>query len=161
MSTGAATRMSPSRNLQKAVTPESVKALMIIEAGIVGFLSYWIYREYQYNIYFKQYFDSIILQNLTTYTIVLGLGIGLAGSAFAATLYRNLQHAKTRLETVAAPKIKGTVEKIITSLPTIDDHISLKGRIGDVPTDSGLAQRIKNAITPSPVVPPEAQKKPA
>jgi hypothetical protein len=161
MSTGAATRMSPGKNSQKSVTPESVKALMIVEACIVGFLSYWIYSEYQYNIYFKQYFDTEILQHLTTYTVILGLGIGLTGSAVAATLYRNLQHAKTRLETVAIPKIKGTVERIIASMPTIDEHVSLKGGYtGAMPTESGPTQTVNNTTTPSPVVPSIDQKKP-
>ena len=153
--------MSPAKNSQKSVTPESVKVLMLVEAGIVGFLAYWIYREYQYNIYFKQYFDTAILQNITTYTMILGLGIGLAGSAVAATLYRNLQHAKTRLETVAMPKIKGTVEKIIASMPTIDEHIRLKGgETGSMPTESGPTKAI-DTVAISPVVQPVDQKKPA
>ncbi len=161
MSTRAVTRMSPAKNLQKSVTPESVKALMIIEAGIVGFLSYWIYSEYQYNVYFRQYIETTILQHLTTYTIILGLGIGLAGSAVAATLYRNLQHAKTRLETIAVPKIKGTVEKIIASIPT-EPRVGLKGSdTASVPTDSGPIQTVDNTSAPSPVVPPVDQKRPA
>ena len=163
MSTGAVTRMSPAKNLQKSVTPESVKALMIIEAGIVGFLSYWIYSEYQYNTYFKQYVDTTILQHLTTYTMILGLAIGLAGSAVAATLYRNLQHAKSRLETVAIPKLKGTVEKMIASIPTIDEHISLKGgETGSMSTESRPTQTVNNTTSMTPVVPPvDQEKKPA
>ena len=126
MSKGAITQMSPAKNPQKSVTPESVKALMILEAGIAGFFAYWLYSEYQFNVYFRQYFDSTILQHFTTYTMILGIGIGLAGSAAAATLYRNLQHAKNRLETVAMPRIKGTAEKIIASTSMIEEQMSFK-----------------------------------
>ncbi len=161
MSTGAATRMSPAKNAQKSVTPGSVKALMLVEAGVAGFFSFWIYSEYQYNLYFRQYVDTTILQHLTTYTVILGLGIGLAGSAVAATLYRNLQHAKSRLETVAVPRIKGTVEKIIASIPTLDEHNSLKGaETGPVSTESGQTQTA-DTIAITPVAPPLDQKKPA
>ncbi len=151
--------MSPTKNPQKAITPESVKALMFIEAGIVGFLSYWIYSEYRYNAYFKQYVDTTILQQATTYTIILGLGIGLAGSAVAATLYRNLQHAKTRLETVTMPKIRSTVEKIIASFPT-DEHISLKvNEAGSMSTESLPTERTNSTTAIVPVVQPVDQKK--
>ncbi len=149
--------MSPTKNPQKAITPESVKALMFIEAGIVGFLSYWIYSEYRYNAYFKQYVDTTILQQATTYTIILGLGIGLAGSAVAATLYRNLQHTKTRLETVTMPRIRGTVEKIIAS---IDEHVSLKGNeAGSMSTESLPTEMTNSTTAIVPVVQPVDQKK--
>jgi hypothetical protein len=94
---------------------------MIIEAGVIGFLAYWILSEYIFNAYFHDYVDQLLGAHGTTFTAALGLGIGLAGSAIAATLYRNLQHAKSRLETITAPKIRGAVEKILSSLPTVDE----------------------------------------
>ena len=112
--------MSPSRTPLKAVTPGSVKVLMLVEAGIIGFLSYWVASEYTYNAFFRSYADQIVFNHITTYSAVLGLGIGLSGSAVAAMLYRNLQNAKRRLETVVAPKIRGAVDKIIPSLPSAD-----------------------------------------
>ena len=161
MSKGAITQMSPAKNSQKSVTPESVKALMILEAGIAGFLAYWLYSEYQFNIYFRQYIDSTLLQHFTTYTMILGIGIGLAGSAVAATLYRNLQHAKTRLETVGMPKIKGTVEKIVASIPTIDEKMSFKRNdIESVSTESRSFQ-LPAKTTTTQIVPLADEKKSA
>lgn len=114
--------MSPARSPIKPVTPSSVKILMLVEAGVIGFLAYWIFSEYFFNAYFHDYVDQLIGTHGTTFTAALGLGIGLAGSAVAATLYRNLQHAKSRLETIGAPKIRGAVEKILSSLPTVEEH---------------------------------------
>jgi hypothetical protein len=94
---------------------------MIIEAGVIGFLAYWILSEYIFNAYFHDYVDQLLGAHGTTFTAALGLGIGLAGSAIAATLYRNLQHAKSRLETITGPKIRGAVEKILSSLSTVEE----------------------------------------
>jgi len=94
---------------------------MLIEGGIVGFLGYWIFSEYVFNAYFHDYVDQLFGTHGTTFTAAVGLGIGLAGSAIAATLYRNLQHAKSRLETITAPKIRGAVERILSSLPTVEE----------------------------------------
>ena len=115
-------RLSPARSPVKPVTPSSVKVLRMVEASIIGFLGYWIVSEYVFNAYFHDYVDQLLGTHGTTFTAALGLGIGLAGSAIAATLYRNLQHAKNRLETITAPKIRGAVEKILSSLPTVEEH---------------------------------------
>ena len=88
---------------------------------MIGFLGYWIASEYVFNAYFHDYVDQLLGTHGTTFTAALGLGIGLAGSAIAATFYRNLQHAKSRLETITAPKIRGAVEKILSSLPTVEE----------------------------------------
>jgi hypothetical protein len=114
-------RLSPARSPVKPVTPSSVKVLMLVEAGVIGFLAYWIISEYLFNAYFHDYVDLLLGAHGTTFTAALGLGIGLAGSAIAATLYRNLQHAKSRLETITAPKIRGAVEKILSSLPIVEE----------------------------------------
>lgn len=95
---------------------------MIIEVGINAFFVYWIYSEYLYNVYFRIYVDRMFLANITTYTAALGLGIGLAGSAIAATLYHNLKHAKLRLESLANTKLKPSVQKIIAAIPIIEQH---------------------------------------
>jgi hypothetical protein len=111
--------MSPSRTVQRSVTPDSVKALMIIEAIIIAFFSFWLANEYVYNVYFRIYVSGAFVQNLTTYTIALGLGIGLAGTAVAAALYKNLREAKVKLESVA-PRIRGSVEKMLGSVSTME-----------------------------------------
>src|SRR5438094_4671090 len=85
--------MSPSRTVQRSVTPDSVKTLMIIEAMVIAFFSFWLANEYVYNVYFRIYVNSVnsvFIEHFTTYTIALVLGIGLAGSATAATLYKTL-----------------------------------------------------------------------
>lgn len=159
--------MSPAKTPLKSVTPGSVKALMILEAGIISFLAFWLYNEYSYNIYFRIYVDTMIVAHITTYTVVLGLGIGLAGSAAAATLYRNLQHAKHSLERVTLPKIKGTVEKIMSSVPTIDER--LPNATAKETTPAPVPTSIPTPVTPAassvtaivPVIPPEDQEKSA
>lgn len=111
--------MPSSKTVLKAITPDSVKALMVIEAIVIAFFSFWLANEYVYNIYFRIYIDAVFVQHLTSYTIVIGLGIGLAGTAVAAALYKTMREAKVKLESVA-PKIRGSVEKLLTSVPTMD-----------------------------------------
>jgi len=146
--------MSPSRTVQKPVTPDSVKALMIIEAIVIAFFSFWLANEYVYNVFFRIYVNSIFVEHFTTYTIALGLGIGLAGTAAAATLYKNLREAKVRLESVA-PKIRGSVEKMLASVPTLEAQ-------GVVPPISSVpaSQSSPGAATTSgALVPPESTQR--
>ncbi len=142
--------LSPVSNPRKAVTPGSVKVLMLVEAGIIGFLSYWVLNEYTYNVYFRLYPDQILSSHITTYTAMLGLGIGLTGSAIAAMFYRNLRNAKIRLETVAVPKIRGAVEKVLSNLHTTDSHVSSSVATDQslVRTDTALASKQVTAIVP-------------
>src|SRR5438132_4520711 len=94
---------------------------MLIEAAVVAFLAYWIFSEYVFNAYFHDYVDQLLGTRGTTFTAAIGLGIGLAVSAIAVTLYRNLQHAKSRLEMIAVPLISGAVEKILSGLAFFED----------------------------------------
>lgn len=150
--------MSPARSSIKPVTPGSVKILMVVEAGIIGFLAYWIVNEYVFNAYFHDYVDQLFGTHVTTLTAALGLGIGLAGSAIAATLYRNLQHAKYRLETIAAPKIRGAVEKILSSLPTVEE--SQRAGVSKAAAPSSITSSSTRGITAITVLPDAEQKKP-
>lgn len=150
--------MSPARSSIKPVTPGSVKILMLVEAGIIGFLAYWIVNEYVFNAYFHDYVDQLFGTHVTTLTAALGLGIGLAGSAIAATLYRNLQHAKYRLETIAAPKIRGAVEKILSSLPTVEE--SQRAGVSKAAAPSSITSSSTRGITAITVLPDAEQKKP-
>ena len=143
--------MSPGRNQQKPVTPESVKVFMIIESGLIAFFTYWISSEYVHNVYFRMYVDSMLLAHITTYTAALGLGIGLAGSAIAATLYHNLKHAKNRLETLASSKIKPTVEKILASIPTLEQKAPSIGLKETSTTPSPVVTSIVPVPEPKPV----------
>ena len=111
--------MPSSKTVLKAVTPDSVKALIVIEAIVIAFFSFWLANEYVYNVYFRIYVDSVFVQHLTSYTIAIGLGIGLAGTVVAAALYKTMRDAKVKLESVA-PKIRGSVEKLLASVPTLD-----------------------------------------
>jgi hypothetical protein len=92
---------------------------MVIEAIVIAFFAFWLANEYFYNVYFRIYVNGAFVQNLTTYTIALGLGIGLAGTAAAAALYKNLREAKVKLESVA-PRIRGSVEKILGSVSSME-----------------------------------------
>ena len=78
--------MSPARSPVKPVTPSSVKILMLIEAAVVAFLAYWIFSEYVFNAYFHDYVDQLLGTRGTTFTVAIGLGIGLAGSAIGNAL---------------------------------------------------------------------------
>ena len=95
---------------------------MIVEAIVIAFFSFWLANEYVYNVYFRIYVNSVnsvFIEHFTTYTIALGLGIGLAGTAAAATLYKKLREARLKLEFVA-PKIRGSLEQMLASLPSME-----------------------------------------
>ncbi len=148
--------MSPSATVQKSVTPESVKALMIIEAIVIAFFSFWLGNEYVYNVYFRIYIDSVFIEHFTTYTIALGLGIGLAGTAAAASLYKNLREAKLKLESFA-PKIRGSVEKMLASVPSMEQIVVPP--TGNAPTV--IAQLAQEASPTANPVPPVSPAQPA
>ena len=150
--------MSPSRTVQRSVTPDSVKALMIIEAIVIAFFSFWLANEYVYNVYFRIYVDSVFIEHFTTYTIALGLGIGLAGTAAAATLYKNLREAKVKLESVA-PKIRGSVEKMLASVPSMEPQ-AVVIPISNAPVaTSPPAQESTPTVSPiPPVSPPQSRE---
>ncbi len=151
--------MSPSRTVQKSVTPDSVKALMIIEAIVIAFFSFWLANEYVYNVFFRVYVNSIFVEHFTTYTIALGLGIGLAGTAAAATLYKNLREAKVRLESVV-PKIRGSVEKMLASIPTLETQ-AVVPPISPVPPSQPAPgpATTSGALVPPVSSPPPAEEK--
>ena len=152
--------MSPSRVAQKSVTPDSVKALMIIEAIVIAFFSFWLANEYVYNVFFRIYVNSIFVEHFTTYTIALGLGIGLAGTAVAATLYKSLREAKVRLEAVA-PKIRGSVEKMLSSVPTMEAQAILPSTSSVAVSQpaSGTATSSSTRVPPASTLRPAEERK--
>jgi len=153
--------MSPSRTVQRSVTPDSVKALMIIEAIVIAFFSFWLANEYVYNVYFRIYVNSVFIEHFTTYTIAIGLGIGLAGTAAAATLYKSLRDAKVKLESVA-PKIRGSLEQMLASLPSMEPQ-SVIPSISNAPVvttqPAPEATTIVSPISPASPPPPTEEKK--
>jgi len=144
--------MSPSRTVQRSVTPDSVKALMIIEAIVIAFFSFWLANEYTYNVYFQIYVNSVFVEHFTTYTIALGLGIGLAGTAAAATLYKNLREAKVKLESVA-PKIRGSVEKMLASVPSMEPQAIISS-ISPALVSQSTTEATSTTVAPVPPVSP-------
>ncbi len=144
--------MSPSRTVQRSVTPDSVKALMIIEAIVIAFFSFWLANEYAYNVYFQLYVNGVFVEHFTTYTIALGLGIGLAGTATAAALYKNLREAKVKLESVT-PRIRGSIEKMLASVPTLEGKAALPSNT-PVPVSQSAPQAPGTAIIPVPPASP-------
>src|SRR2546425_5898290 len=144
---GLAEKMSPSRTVRRSVTPDSVKGLMIIEAMVIAFFSFWLANEYVYNVYFRIYVNSVFVEHFTTYTIALGLGIGLAGTAAAATLYKSLRDAKLKLEFVA-PKIRGSLEQMLASLPSMEPQAVIP------PTTNVPAAQTHPAKKPTPPISP-------
>ena len=93
---------------------------MIIEASAIIFLGYWLSNEYFYNAYFQDYFDVAVLQNLGTYAIVSGLSLGLTASLATVALWRSLHRTRMRLATLPSPKIKGSVERLHSTIPSHD-----------------------------------------
>ena len=158
MGAEAKRRLSPGRSPIKPVTPSSVKILMVVEASVIGFLGYWIGSEYVFNAYFHDYVDQLLGNHVTTFTAALGLGIGLTGSAIAVTLYRNLRNAKPRLETMGTPRIRGAVEKILSSLPSVEEH--QRATVAKVSAPSPMIQP-SPSLGPAPiqVLPENEQKK--
>ncbi len=145
--------MTPSATVQKSVTPESVKALMIIEAIVIAFFSFWLGNEYVHNVYFRIYTDGVFIEHFTTYTIALGLGIGLAGTAAAAALYKNLREAKLKLESFG-PKIRGSVEKVLASVPSMEQQVVVPPT-GNAPiVIAQLAQEASPTANPIPPISP-------
>ena len=156
--------MSPSRTVQRSVTPDSVKALMIIEAIVIAFFSFWLANEYVYNVYFRIYVNSVnsvFIEHFKTYTIALGLGIGLASTAAAATLYKKLREAKLKLEFVA-PKIRGSLEQMLASLPSMEPQAVILP-ISNAPVvttqPAQAATRTVSPISPAPPPPLTEEKK--
>jgi hypothetical protein len=147
--------MSPSKTVQRSVTPDSVKALMIIEAIIIVFFSFWLANEYVYNVYFRIYVNGVFVEHFTTYTIALGLGIGLAGTAAAATLYKNLREAKVKLESVA-PRIKGSVEKILASVPSLEPQPAVTPISSPSVSQSASEAAMTNVAPVAPVSTPQS-----
>lgn len=147
--------MTPAKTNLKPVTPDSVKGLMLVEAGIIGFLGYWIGSEYEYNAYFRTYMDQAVLSHITTYTAALGLGIGLAGSLIATALYRNLRHARSMLEDLATSKFRGAMSQVLAGLPALDEgssspfvredfiHQAIETRVPETSRISALVSRLR------------------
>jgi len=127
---------------------------MIIEAIVIAFFSFWLANEYVYNVYFRIYVNSVFIERFTTYTIALGLGIGLAGTAATATLYKKLREAKLKLEFVA-PKIRGSLEQILASLPSMEPQ-AVVPPISNAPVvTTQPAQEATTTVSPiSPAYPP-------
>ncbi len=98
----ASRRLSPARSPVKPVTPSSVKILMVVEAAVVAFLAYWILSEYAFNAYFHDYVDQLLGTRGTTFTAAIGLGIGLAGSAIAATVEESQRASVARVTAPSA-----------------------------------------------------------
>jgi hypothetical protein len=142
--------LTPAKSAQKAVTPSSVKGLMIIEASAIIFLGYWLSNEYLYNAYFQDYIDVAVLQNLGTYAIVSSLSLGLTASFATVALWRSLHRARMRLATLPSPKVKGSVEKLHSTIPSHEPLPSLPEAVTtnllellDQPAQVGVADQQK------------------
>ena len=116
--------MSPSKTSVKPLTPSSVKGLMLLEAAVLAFLGIWLTNEYMNNIYMQLYWNSLISAHFTTYTMIIGLAIGLGGTVTAFTLWKNLREARYKLEHVTSPRLRGSVKQVLSMLPTMDEEYS-------------------------------------
>jgi hypothetical protein len=133
---------------------------MIIEAIVIAFFSFWLANEYVYNAFFRVYVNSVFVEHFTTYTIALGLGIGLAGTAAAAALYKNLLEAKAKLESVS-PRIRGSIEKMLAGVPGLEGKSAIPS-ISPVPVSQPAPEPSTTTFIPvpsaSPPPPPEEKK---
>ena len=114
--------LSPSKSTIKPITPESVKGLMMVEALTAGILGAWLYNDYQYNLNMQAYAKQVFGTNFITYTMIIGIAVGLAGTIVAFTLWNNLRDARTRLEHLSTPKLRSSVRHALSVLPTIDEE---------------------------------------
>jgi hypothetical protein len=125
---------------------------MIIEAIVIAFFSFWLANEYIYNVYFRVYVNIAFVDHFTTYTIALGLGIGLAGTAAAAALYKNLREAKVKLESVT-PRIRGSIEKMLAGIPGLEGKSAIPS-ISPVPVSQPALESPGTTFIPVPSASP-------
>src|SRR5438309_11853741 len=97
---------------------------MLLEAAVLACLGIWLTNEYMNNIYMQLYWNSLISAHLTTYTMIIGLAIGLGGTVTAFTLGKNLREARYKLEHVTSPRLRGSVKQVLSMLPTMDEEYS-------------------------------------
>ena len=144
--------MSTTRGPRDAVTPYSVKVLMLVEAGIIAFLGYWLMSEYVYDVSFHSYVDQALLSHVTWYTAILGLGIGMGCSAAAVACYKILRNARHGLETTHAPRFRGRFGKLSTGLPVSgarsSSSVAIEPKASDAPAPS--TSSTLTAIVPVP-----------
>ncbi len=144
--------MSTTRGPREAVTPYSVKVLMLVEAGIIAFLGYWLMSEYVYDVSFHSYVDQALLSHVTWYTAILGLGIGMGCSAAAVVCYKILRNTNHGLETTHVPRFRGRFGKLSTGLPVGGAHssssVAIEPKASDAPVPS--TSSTVTAIVPVP-----------
>ena len=141
--------MSPSKASVKPFTPGSVKGLMILEAAVLAFLGGWLGNEYMHNIYMQLAFNSLIGAHLTTYTMLIGLAIGLGGTVTAFTLWKNLREAKYKLEHISSPRLRGSVKKALSALPTMDEETTIDPRHSPSERSPAPTTHLAQAISPT------------
>ncbi len=56
-------------------TSRSVKAIVFLQAIVIGFLSYWAIEEYQNNVYFQSYVNSTVQANMLALGMLVGIPI--------------------------------------------------------------------------------------
>src|SRR5438046_9962020 len=88
--TGRFSGLSTAKGPREAVTPYSVKVLMLVEAGVILFLTYWLMSEYTHYIFFRSYADQILLDPMTVYIALLVMGVGSTDRTVVVLLYSPL-----------------------------------------------------------------------
>ncbi|OLB45113.1 MAG: hypothetical protein AUG17_07215 [Crenarchaeota archaeon 13_1_20CM_2_53_14] len=125
---------------------------MLVEAGIIAFLGYWLMSEYVYDVSFHSYVDQALLSHVTWYTAILGLGIGMGCSAAAVACYKILRNARHGLETTHAPRFRGRFGKLSTGLPVSgarsSSSVAIEPKASDAPAPS--TSSTLTAIVPVP-----------
>jgi hypothetical protein len=120
---------------------------MILEAAVLAFLAAWLTNEYMNNIYMQLYVNSLIGSHLTTYTMLIGLFIGLGGTVTAFTLWKNLRQARVKLEHVNSPHLRGSIRKALSVLPTMDEETALEPRHSTSERSPAPTANLAQAIT--------------
>ena len=152
--------MSTTKGPREAVTPYSVKVLMLVEAGVILFLTYWLMSEYTHNTFFRSYADQVLLDPMTGYIALLVMGVGLTASTAVVLLYRLLRNAKRPLETTSMPRIRGGVEKMILGMSGGDAQSSPSIAVAAEPKVSEApAQSASSQVTATVPVPEKSEPK--
>jgi hypothetical protein len=146
--------LSPSKSSVKPLTPSSVKGLMILEALVLVFLGAWLANEYMNNIYMQLYFNSLIGAHLITYTMLIGLVIGLGGTVTAFTLWKNLREANYKLEHIPSPRVRGSVKKALSALPTMDEETTIEPRLSPTASKAHISQKTTSPLQNQPTTQP-------
>ncbi len=84
----------------KPVTPGSLKVMIALEGLAILLLGSWLYVEYNYSSSFRSLLNDLVFARITMWTLIIGLSVGLVGSATALGSWRKVRQMRFKIETL-------------------------------------------------------------